>query len=151
MICTSPNSVVVHGIPDDTVLRAGDVISLDCGAIVDGWHADAAITVPVGNEVDDESARLIEVTRQSLASAIDALRVGGTLADVGGAAEQVARDAGFSMVREYVGHGIGTAMHEEPQVPNYRPTRSASSDPIGTRRRDRADGHDRLARDRGAR
>ncbi len=119
VICTSPNSVVVHGIPDDTVLCAGDVISLDCGAIIDGWHADAAITVPV-DEIDDESAQLIEVTRASLASAIEALRVGGTLADVGGAAERVAMDAGLAMVREYVGHGIGTAMHEAPEVPNYR-------------------------------
>lgn len=119
VICTSPNAVVVHGIPDATVLRAGDVISLDCGAIVDGWHADAAITVPV-DEVDEESARLIEVTRASLAGAIDALQVGQTLADVGGAAEQVAEAAGFAMVREYVGHGIGTALHEAPEVPNYR-------------------------------
>lgn len=119
VICTSPNSVVVHGIPDGTVLQEGDVISLDCGAIIDGWHADAAITVPVG-EIDDESAHLLEVTRASLERAIEALVVGNTLADVGGAAEEVATAAGLSVVREYVGHGIGTAMHEEPEVPNYR-------------------------------
>ena len=117
--CISPNEVVVHGIPDDRVLHDGDIVSIDCSAIIDGWHADAAITVPV-DEIDDESAQLIEVTRASLASAIEALRVGGTLADVGGAAERVAMDAGLAMVREYVGHGIGTAMHEAPEVPNYR-------------------------------
>lgn len=119
VICTSPNSVVVHGIPDDTVLHEGDVISLDCGAIIDGWHADAAVTVAVG-DIDDESAHLLEVTRASLDRAIDTLVVGNTLADVGGAAEDVATAAGLSVVREYVGHGIGTAMHEEPEVPNYR-------------------------------
>ncbi len=119
VICTSPNSVVVHGIPDDTVLEAGDIVSLDCGAIIDGWHADAAITVPVG-EIDDESARLIEVTRASLSAAISDLRLGSTLADVGGAVETTVESAGFSVVREYVGHGIGTAMHEAPEVPNFR-------------------------------
>ena len=119
VICTSPNSVVVHGIPDDTVLEEGDVVSLDCGAIIDGWHADAAITVPVG-DIDDESTHLLEVTRASLDRAIEALVVGNTLADVGGAAEDVATAAGLSVVREYVGHGIGTAMHEAPEVPNYR-------------------------------
>lgn len=122
VICTSPNEVVVHGIPDDTVLVEGDVISLDCGAIIDGWHADAAITVPVG-DIDDKSARLIEVTRESLDAAIDQLTVGHTLADVGGAVEAKAEAAGFEIVREYVGHGIGTAMHEAPEVPNYRTSR----------------------------
>lgn len=119
VVCTSPNEVVVHGIPDETVLAEGDIVSLDCGAIVDGWHADAAITVPVG-DIDDESARLIAVTRASLLDAIEVLDVGRTLADVGGAAEQTVQDAGFAVVREYVGHGIGTAMHEAPEVPNYR-------------------------------
>jgi methionyl aminopeptidase len=122
VICTSPNSVVVHGIPDETVLQEGDVISLDCGAIVDGWHADAAVTVPVG-DVDESSAHLIAATRSSLDRAIEALTVGHTLADVGGAAEQAAISAGLSIVREYVGHGIGTAMHEAPEVPNYRTSR----------------------------
>jgi methionyl aminopeptidase len=122
VICTSPNAVVVHGIPDSTVLSDGDLISLDCGAIVDGWHADAAITVPVG-DIDAESAQLIDVTRRALARAIEELVVGQNLADVGGAAEEVAEAAGFSMVREYVGHGIGTAMHEDPDVPNYRTQR----------------------------
>ena len=122
VICTSPNAVVVHGIPDHTVLHEGDIVSLDCGAIIDGWHADAAITVPVG-EIDDESKHLLETTRTSLQRAIEALVVGNTLADVGGAAEEAAMAAGLSVVREYVGHGIGTSMHEEPEVPNYRTPR----------------------------
>ncbi len=122
VICTSPNSVVVHGIPDETVLHDGDLISLDCGAIVEGWHADAAITVGIG-EIDAESQRLLDVTRRSLERAIAALVVGSNLADVGGAAEAVATEAGLTMVRDYVGHGIGVAMHEPPEVPNYRTPR----------------------------
>ena len=121
VVCTSPNDVIVHGIPsDDVVLEDGDILSIDCGAIIEGWHADAAITVPIG-EVDDESKRLIEVTRASLEAAIDQVVEGHRLGDVGAAVENVATDAGFTVVREYVGHGIGTAMHEEPQVPNYGP------------------------------
>jgi methionyl aminopeptidase len=118
VICTSPNDVIVHGIPGDVVLQEGDILSLDCGAIVEGWHADAAITVPIG-EVDDESLKLMDVTRRSLEAAIDLLRVGHTLGDVGAAVQEVAEAGGYSVVREYVGHGIGTAMHEEPQIPNY--------------------------------
>ena len=118
VICTSPNQVIVHGIPDDTTLAEGDILSLDCGAIIEGWHADAAITVPVG-EIDEGSRKLIDVTRQSLAAAIEQVRTGKTLGDIGAAVETVAEGAGYSVVREYVGHGIGTAMHEEPQVPNY--------------------------------
>ena len=121
VVCTSPNEVIVHGIPsDDVVLDDGDIVSIDCGAIIEGWHADAAVTVPVG-EIDDESKRLIEVTRESLDRAIDEIVSGNRLGDVGAAVEGVAEDAGFSVVREYVGHGIGTAMHEEPQIPNYGP------------------------------
>lgn len=122
VICTSPNEVVVHGIPDETILREGDIVSLDCGAVIDGWHADAAITVPVG-EIDDDSSRLIEVTKSSLDHAIEALVDGSNLAQVGGAADAVAVAAGMSMVRAYVGHGIGRAMHEDPEVPNYRTPR----------------------------
>jgi len=123
VICTSPNDVIVHGIPSDTVVLAeGDLISLDCGAIVDGWHADAAVTIPIG-EVDEVSRRLIEVTRRSLEAAIDQVIEGNRLGDIGAAVQGVAEGAGFSVVREYVGHGIGTAMHEEPSVPNYGPAR----------------------------
>ena len=122
VICASPNEVVVHGIPGPRVLEEGDILSIDCGAIIDGWHADAAITVPVG-EIDDESKRLITVTRDSLDAAIAAMTVGSTLGGIGAAVTGVVEAAGLSIVREYTGHGIGTAMHEEPAVPNY-PTRA---------------------------
>jgi len=121
VVCTSPNDVIVHGIPsDDVVLAEGDILSIDCGAIIEGWHADAAVTVPVG-EIDDESVRLIEVTRRSLEAAMAEVVAGHRLGDIGAAVEGIAEAAGFSIVREYVGHGIGTAMHEDPQVPNYGP------------------------------
>ena len=121
VVCPSPNNVIVHGIPSDqVVLEEGDILSIDCGAIIEGWHGDAAVTIPVG-DVDDESKRLIEVTRASLEAAIDLVVEGSRLGDVGAAVEDVAVGAGFTVVREYVGHGIGTAMHEEPQVPNYGP------------------------------
>ena len=118
VICASPNNVIVHGIPDDTVLEEGDIFSIDCGAIIEGWHGDAAITIPIGT-VDDESQRLIDVTKASLDAAIERVVDGKRLGDVGAAVEDVAVGAGFTVVKEYVGHGIGTAMHEEPQVPNY--------------------------------
>ena len=118
--CISPNEVIVHGIPGSRVLEEGDIVSIDCGAIIDGWHADAAVTVPVG-EIDAESKRLIDVTRRALQASIDATVSGKRLGDVGAVSEAVVEQAGFSVVREYVGHGIGTAMHEEPQVPNYGP------------------------------
>jgi methionyl aminopeptidase len=121
VVCTSPNDVIVHGIPSaKVVLEDGDILSIDCGAIIEGWHADAAVTVPVG-EIDDESKRLIEVTRRSLEAAIEQVVEGHRLGDVGAAVEGIAEAAGFTVVREYVGHGIGTAMHEDPQVPNYGP------------------------------
>jgi len=121
VVCTSPNDVIVHGIPSEkVVLEEGDILSIDCGAIIEGWHADAAVTVPVG-DIDDESKRLIEVTRASLEAAIEQVVEGRRLGDVGAAVEGIAEAAGFTVVREYVGHGIGTAMHEEPQVPNYGP------------------------------
>ncbi len=121
VVCTSPNQVIVHGIPSDEVkLDDGDILSIDCGAIIEGWHADAAVTVPVG-EIDEESKRLVEVTRASLEAAIEQVVEGNRLGDIGAAVEGVAEGAGFSVVREYVGHGIGTAMHEEPQIPNYGP------------------------------
>jgi len=118
--CISPNEVIVHGIPGPRVLEEGDIVSIDCGAIVDGWHADAAITVPVG-AIDADSQRLLTVTRAALDAAVAAARDGNRLGDIGAAAEQPVVDAGFGVVREYVGHGIGTAMHEEPDVPNYGP------------------------------
>lgn len=118
--CISPNEVIVHGIPGSRVLEDGDIVSIDCGAIIEGWHADAAITVAVGS-VDDESKRLMDVTKASLDAAIAAVVAGNRLGDVGAAVEGLARAEGFSVVREYVGHGIGTAMHEEPDVPNYGP------------------------------
>jgi methionyl aminopeptidase len=120
VVCTTPNEVIVHGIPGDRLLEEGDIVSIDCGAIIEGWHADAAVTVPVG-EIDEESKRLIDVTRRALQASIDATVAGNRLGDVGAVSEAVVDDAGFSVVREYVGHGIGTAMHEDPQVPNYGP------------------------------
>src|SRR5580692_2987901 len=121
VICTSPNSMIVHGIPSDSVVLVdGDIVSIDCGAIIEGYHGDAAYTMGVG-EVSAEATRLMEVTEQSLFAGIEQLRPGNRLHEVGRAVQQVAEAAGFSVVREYVGHAIGTAMHEDPQVPNYWP------------------------------
>jgi methionyl aminopeptidase len=121
VICTSPNDMIVHGIPSDQVVpHEGDIISIDCGAIIEGYHGDAAYTMAVG-DVDDESRRLIEVTEASLWAGIEQLTAGNRLHEVGRAVQHVAEAAGFTVVREYVGHAIGTAMHEEPQVPNYWP------------------------------
>ncbi len=116
--CISPNEVIVHGIPGERVIDEGDIVSIDCGAIIEGWHADAAITIPVG-AIDEESERLLSATRAALDAAIAAATVGNRLGDVGAATEGVARAAGLSVVRDYVGHGIGTAMHEQPDIPNY--------------------------------
>jgi methionyl aminopeptidase len=118
VICASPNDIIVHGIPGLYVLHEGDIVSIDCGAIVDGWHGDAAFTMGVG-AIDPDAARLIEVTERSLEAGIAAMRPGGRLSDIGAAVQQVAEDAGFSVVREYTGHGIGMAMHEPPDVPNW--------------------------------
>ena len=122
-LCLSPNSWVVHGIPNGYVLQEGDILSIDCGAIVEGWHGDAAVTVPVG-QVDEAAHRLIETTERAMWAGIAQVRAGNRLSDIGHAVERVAAAPGYGVVREYVGHGIGTAMHEEPQVPNYgRPGR----------------------------
>src|SRR5712691_2886608 len=121
VICTSPNDVIVHGIPGPYRLCEGDILSLDCGAIIEGYHGDAAVTIPIG-EVGAEAQKLLEVTRQSLEAGIERIRDGNRLYDIGEAVQTVAEGAGFSVVREYVGHGIGTAMHEPPQIPNYKPT-----------------------------
>jgi methionyl aminopeptidase len=121
VVCTSPNSMIVHGIPSESVvLDEGDIISVDCGAIIEGYHGDAAYTMGVG-DVSKEAMRLMEVTEQSLFAGIDQLTPGNRLHEVGRAVQEVAEAAGYSVVREYVGHAIGTAMHEEPQVPNYWP------------------------------
>ncbi len=120
VICTSPNDMIVHGIPGDVVLHEGDIISVDCGAIIEGYHGDAAYTTGVG-EISAEAKRLIEVTERSLWAGIDQLVVGNRLHEVGRAVQRVAEAAGYGVVREYVGHAIGTAMHESPQVPNYWP------------------------------
>jgi methionyl aminopeptidase len=119
-ICTSPNDVIVHGIPGGYVLKEGDIISIDAGAIIDGWHGDAARTIPVG-DVSPEAERLMRTTEKSLWAGIDQIRKGNRIFDIGGAVQEVAEAAGYGVVREYVGHGIGRAMHEEPQIPNYRP------------------------------
>jgi len=122
-LCLSPNSWVVHGIPNGYVLQEGDILSIDCGAIVEGWHGDAAVTVPVG-QVDEAAHQLIETTERAMWAGIAQVRAGNRLSDIGHAVERVAAAPGYGVVREYVGHGIGTAMHEEPQVPNYgRPGR----------------------------
>jgi methionyl aminopeptidase len=118
VICTSPNDVIVHGIPGSYRLKEGDILSVDCGAIIEGYHGDAARTFPVG-EVDEEALMLVDTTRQSLEAAIKHVRDGARLSDIGHAVQTVAEGAGYSVVREYVGHGIGTALHEEPKVPNY--------------------------------
>jgi methionyl aminopeptidase len=120
VICTSPNNMIVHGIPGSYRLEEGDILSIDCGAIVEGYHADAAFTMPIG-QASAPALRLIEATERSLWAGIDYLVDGKRLHEVGAAVQRVAEEAGFSVVREYVGHAIGTAMHEEPQVPNYWP------------------------------
>jgi methionyl aminopeptidase len=120
VICASPNDMVVHGIPNDIPLDEGDIVSIDCGAIVDGWHGDAAFTATVG-EPSAEARRLIAVAEASLSAAIDQMVPGNRLSDVGHAVQLICEQAGFQVVREYVGHGIGTAMHEDPDVPNYGP------------------------------
>jgi len=120
VICASPNDMIVHGIPGSYRLADGDLVSIDCGAIVDGWHGDAAFTAGVG-EISAEARRLLEVTEASLHAGIAQMVAGNRIGDIGHAVQAVAEEAGFSVVREYVGHAIGTAMHEEPQVPNYGP------------------------------
>ena len=117
-ICTSPNSAIVHGIPDDYALRNGDVISIDAGAIYEGWHGDAAFTVPVG-DVPGAVQKLLDVTEEALWNGLRQAQVGKRLGDIGYAIQATAEPHGFGVVREYVGHGIGRQMHEAPNVPNY--------------------------------
>jgi methionyl aminopeptidase len=119
VLCTSVNQEIVHGIPNEKrVLKPGDVVSIDCGVVLDGYYGDAAITVPVGRPVP-EVMKLLEITEASLYRGIAAARVGNTVGDVGAAVQQLVEANGFSIVREFVGHGIGTRLHEDPQVPNY--------------------------------
>jgi methionyl aminopeptidase len=120
VICTSPNDMIVHGIPGGYRLAEGDILSIDCGAIIEGWHADAAFTMPIG-DVSPDALKLIDVTEESLRAGIAAMVDGNRLTDIGAAVQAVAEAAGYSVVREYVGHAIGLEMHEEPQVPNYGP------------------------------
>jgi methionyl aminopeptidase len=120
VICTSRNAKIVHGIPGGEVLEDGDILSVDCGAIVEGYHGDAAFTMGIG-QVSAEAMRLIEVTEASLWAGIEQMTAGNRLHEIGRAVQKRAEAAGFSVVREYVGHAIGTAMHEQPQVPNYWP------------------------------
>jgi methionyl aminopeptidase len=118
VICTSVNEQIVHGIPGKRRLKEGDILSIDAGAIVDGWHADAAVTVPVGT-VSPEAAKLMATTEEALRRAINAAQVGKRLGDIGAAVQSFVEGNGYTVVRNYVGHGIGRAMHEDPQVPNY--------------------------------
>ncbi len=119
VLCTSVNDEIVHGMPNPKrVLKKGDIVSIDTGVKLDGYYGDSAITVPIG-EIAQETAKLLQVTQESLERAIDQVRSGNRLFDVSAAVEGHVKANGFSVVREYVGHGIGTQLHEEPQVPNY--------------------------------
>lgn len=120
-ICTSVNEQIVHGIPGPRVLQPGDLLSLDFGAIWEGYHADSAVTIFVGEPPSAEAEKLVRVTEEALEAGIGQLVPGNHLSDVGHAVQQVAEGAGFSVVREYVGHGIGRSLHEDPPVPNYGP------------------------------
>jgi len=117
-ICASPNAMVVHGIPGAYKLSAGDIISIDVGVTLDGWVADAARTFPVG-EVDPIAQNLLAATRESLDAGVEQCRSGNRIGDLSSAIQRVAEDAGLSVIRSLVGHGIGRSMHEDPQVPNY--------------------------------
>jgi methionyl aminopeptidase len=120
VLCTSINHEVVHGIPSQKrVLKEGDIVSIDCGAIVDGFYGDSAITVAVGEKIDAKTQRLLKATEASLHAAIEAVKPGATLGDIGAAVQELVEAEGFSVVRDFVGHGIGTRMHEDPQVPNF--------------------------------
>jgi len=119
VLCTSVNDEIVHGMPNPKrILKKGDIVSIDTGVKLDGYYGDSAITVPVG-EVSEETRKLLRVTQESLELAIDQVRAGNRLFDVSGTVEKHVRSNGFSIVREYVGHGIGTQLHEEPQIPNF--------------------------------
>ncbi|WP_055445078.1 type I methionyl aminopeptidase [Lacinutrix himadriensis] len=117
-LCMSPNSQVVHGIPNNTPLEEGDIISIDCGSIKNGYYGDHAYTFAVG-EIDPETEKLLQVTKESLYVGIKELKVGNRVGDVGYAIQKYCEDHGYGVVRELVGHGLGTKMHEDPEMPNY--------------------------------
>lgn len=120
VLCTSVNEEVVHGIPSSKrVLKEGDIVSIDTGVILDGYYGDSATTIAVGGKVPERTKKLLEVTQASLDRGIEAIRPGATLGDVGAAVQEVVEAGGFSVVRDFVGHGIGTRLHEDPQVPNF--------------------------------
>ena len=122
-LCVSVNEEVVHGIPSDRKLLEGDILGVDMGAWLDGYYGDAAVSFPVGR-VTDEAARLLKITEASLYAGIEKARVGGRLSDISCAIQSCVEQAGYSVVREFVGHGIGQDLHEEPQIPNYgKPSR----------------------------
>jgi len=120
VLCTSVNNEIIHGIPSEKrILKEGDIVSIDCGVVLDGYYGDAAITVPVGGQLAPELKKLLDVTETSLKKAIQEVQLGKTLGDIGAAVQEYVEANGFSVVREFVGHGIGTRLHEEPQVPNF--------------------------------
>ncbi|WP_029911098.1 type I methionyl aminopeptidase [Pelobacter seleniigenes] len=117
-VCASPNDRVVHGFPNSQPLEEGDIISIDFGLVVDGFYGDSAMTVPVG-KIDSRTERLLATTKDSLFCGIEAAQVGGYLSDISHAVQERVESDGFSVVREFVGHGIGRDLHEDPQIPNY--------------------------------
>jgi methionyl aminopeptidase len=120
VLCTSVNNEIIHGIPSEKrILKDGDIVSIDCGVVLDGYYGDSAITVPVGKTLAAELKKLLDVTETSLRKGIEEVRLGKTVGDVGAAVQEYVEANGFSVVRDFVGHGIGTRLHEEPQVPNY--------------------------------
>ena len=150
-LCVSVNDEVVHGIPGDRVIEDGDVVSIDCGAIVQGWHGDAAVTVPVG-EVPDEVRELIRVTEEAMWHGIAAAALGGRVTDISHAVESYVRSQGdYGILEDYVGHGIGSAMHQPPNVPNYGKPGSRSQAGPRPRPGGRADDRARVLGDPGAR
>ena len=120
VLCTSVNNEIIHGIPSPKrVLKEGDIISIDCGVVLDGYYSDAAVTIPVGQTLAPELKKLLDVTEGSLKRAINEVKLGKTVGDIGATVQEYVEANGFSVVREFVGHGIGTRMHEDPQVPNF--------------------------------
>jgi methionyl aminopeptidase len=119
-LCTSVNDQIIHGIPSDRRLKEGDVLSVDLGVVLDGYYGDSAVTVPVG-EISEGAKKLLRVTEEALEQAIEKVRPGNRLGDVSAAVQEHVESNGFSVVREFVGHGIGRELHEEPQIPNFGP------------------------------